>query len=215
MTYINALEQLADQFDQRFQQVQHVLEIPTRDYGWINHRYTSPLFRLAHVEKFVQDRFAVVHVCVFPHPNDPSPIYGFDVIAGENKATGLFFDLSPTTRPTQPFTDLSVERPRERPEWGDIFSEHWIACRPTLVEFEVIAKEALAVLDRYLMSLAQESVDIDSVIKGQNYYCQQQKRNIHTRSALVKIIGTAATDEFMNSVLFPEVPRFELDINTV
>ena len=205
-TYINALETLADRFDQRFQQVQHVIEVPTRDYGWVNHRYTSPLFRLAHVEKFVQERFAVVHVCVFPHPNDPSPIYGFDVIAGEQKATGLFFDLSPTVRPTEPFADLSVERPRERPEWGDIFSEHWIACRPTLKEFDVIADEALTVLDKYLLTLSQESVNVDAVIQGQNRYCQQQKRNTHTRSALVKIIGPEATDEFMNTVLFPEIP---------
>lgn len=205
MTFIDALANLADQFDQKFQQVNHVVEVPTRDYGWINHRYTSPQFRLAHVEKFVQDRFAVVHVCVFPHPNDPAPIYGFDVIAGETKATGLFFDLSPTVRPTQPFTDLAIERPRERPEWGDIFSEHWIACRPTLEEFERIAQEALLVLDNYILTLGKESAKVDLVVQGQNRYCQQQKRNVHTRTALTRIIGNEATDEFMNKILFPEI----------
>lgn len=205
MTFINALQNLADEFDHRFQKVEYVAEIPTRDYGWINHRYTSPLFRLAHVEKFVQDRFAVVHVCVFPHPNDTAPIYGFDVIAGENKATGLFFDLSPTVCPAEPFTKLEIERPRERPEWGDIFSEYWIACRPTLEEFNVIAEEALVVLDRYMLTLGQNLGNVDAVIQGQNRYCQQQKRNTHTKSALVKIIGEKATDEFMNTVLFPEI----------
>lgn len=208
MTFIDALQQLADRFDQKFQQIPHVAEVPTPDYGWVNHRYTSPLFRLAHVEKFVQERFAVVHVCVFPHPNDPSPIYGFDVIAGENKATGLFFDLSPTVRPTEPFTDLQIERPRERPEWGDIFSEHWIACRPSLDEFEKIAQEALCVLDNYMLTLGRETAKLDLVREGQNRYCQQQKRNVHTRSALVRIIGEAATEQFMNDILFPEIPDF-------
>jgi phycocyanobilin:ferredoxin oxidoreductase len=214
-TYINALEQLADQFDQRFRQVTNVIQVPTADYGWVNHRYTSSQFRLAHVEKFVQERFAVVHVCVFPHINDPSPIYGFDVIAGENKATGLFFDLSPTVLPPQPFANLAVERARERPEWGDIFSEHWVACRPSREEFDVIATEALRVLDQYLLTLHTQRANIDAVVAAQNHYCQQQKRNTHTRSALVKIIGEERTREFMDTVLFPEVPRQEIDINTV
>jgi phycocyanobilin:ferredoxin oxidoreductase len=208
-TYINALIELADKFDQRFQQVTNVIEVPTEDYGWVNHRYTSPLFRLAHVEKFVQERFAVVHVCVFPHINDPSPIYGFDVIAGENKATGLFFDLSPTVRPTEPFANLAVERARERPEWGDIFSEHWVACRPSRAEFDVIALEALRVLDQYLLTLHKEHARVEDVAAAQNHYCQQQKRNIHTRSALIKIIGEERTQEFMDSVLFPEVAYFD------
>lgn len=205
MTYIDALVQLADQFDQRFCQIKNVVEVPTKDYGWTNHRYTSPLFRLAHVEKFIQDRFAVVHVCVFPHPNDPSPIYGFDVIAGEQKATGLFFDLSPTVKSVTPFTQIHVERARERPQWGDIFSEHWVACRPSLEEFQVIGREALLVLDRYMSELAQETVSDKLVIEKQNHYCQQQKKNTHTVAALKKLIGESATQEFLDTVLFPEI----------
>jgi phycocyanobilin:ferredoxin oxidoreductase len=204
-TFINALEKLADSYDTQFRNVKNVIEVPTKDYGWTNHRYTSPIFRMAHVEKFVQERFAVVHVCVFPHVNDPSPIYGFDVIAGEQKATGLFFDLSPTVQPTEPFTDLKVDRPRERPEWGDIFSEHWIACRPTIEEFYVIAHEALLVLDNYMLTLHQTRANIDLVVQGQNRYCQQQKRNTHTAAALKRIIGDELTQEFMDTVLFPEI----------
>jgi len=205
MNFIHALEKLADSYDQRFRTVKNVIEIPTKDYGWTNHRYTSPKFRLAHVEKFVQEKFAVVHVCVFPHINDPSPIYGFDVIAGEQKATGLFFDLSPTVQPTESFTNLAVDRPRERPEWGDIFSEHWIACRPTIEEFDIIAKEALLVLDNYILTLHQSRANVDLVVQGQNRYCQQQKRNTHTAAALKKIIGDELTQEFMDTVLFPEI----------
>lgn len=215
MTFIDALSSLADKFHNKINTVNGCIPLYTADYGWDNYRYTSPIYRLAHVEKFVQDRFAVVHVCIFPHIDDPSPIYGFDVIAGEQKATGLFFDLSPTVRPTELFSALSVERPRERPEWGDIFSEHWVACRPTLDDFNVIAQEALTVLDRYLSTLGKEVFPTTEIICGQNRYCQQQKRNNHTKAALVKIIGSEAADEFMNTVLFPEVPMSDSDINII
>ena len=41
----------------------------------------------------------MMHVCVFPHIDSDAPIFGFDVIAGPNKMTGAFCDLSATTNP--------------------------------------------------------------------------------------------------------------------
>ncbi len=205
MTFFNALAETADRFVKKFESVKNNIEIPTEDYGWENYRYISPLYRSAHVEKFFQDRFAVVHVCVFPHINDPSPIYGFDVIAGENKATGLFFDLSPTVNPVAPFSNVQVNKFRERPPWGDIFGEHWVACRPSLEEFNAIADDAILVLGQYLQALGTRSVDTDAVVCAQNHYCQQQKKNAHTRTALNKLLGTDRAQQFMDTVLFPEV----------
>jgi phycocyanobilin:ferredoxin oxidoreductase len=174
----------------------------TPDYGWENHRFHSTKFRMAHVELFQQPRFAVVHCCVFPHISDPAPIYGFDVIAGENKITGVFMDLSPTVRPGEPFTDLQVGQNRERPAWGGIFSEHWLACRPTPAEMDQIGDEAVRVLETYLTTLG--SVDlISNIVARQNRYCLNQQQNEHTRRALVNIIGEEKTEEFMTQVLFP------------
>lgn len=203
--FITALEQLANQFDYQVRSVSGAVPVYTKKYGWDNYRYTSPIYRLAHVEKFVQEKFAVIHVCIFPHIDDPSPIFGFDVIAGEQKATGLFFDLSPTVKPGQKFTDLEVERSREKPEWGNIFSDHWVACRPTLTEFERIADEAVRVLEQYLMKLYQEKTEPRFVIEAQNRYCRQQKQNTHTFAALRNLLGEDGAREFMNTVLFPEI----------
>ena len=204
--FITALKQLADQFDYQIRSVPGAIPVYTKKYGWDNYRYTSPIFRLAHVEKFVQERFAVIHVCIFPHLNDPSPIFGFDVIAGEQKATGLFFDLSPTVRPGRKFTDLDVETQREKPEWGDIFSDHWVACRPTFKEFERVADEGVRVLEQYLMTLGQETTEQNAVIRAQNRYCQNQKKNTHTYAALKNLLGPEGAREFMDTVLFPEIP---------
>lgn len=174
----------------------------TPDYGWENHRFHSTRFRMAHVELFLQPKFAVVHCCVFPHVSNPAPIYGFDVIAGENKITGLFLDLSPTVRPTEPFTKLKVGQTRERPVWGDIFSEHWLACRPSPEEMDHIGLEAVRVLEAYLHTLGGVGL-ITEIVPLQNRYCANQQQNEHTRRALVNLIGEEKTQEFITQVLFP------------
>jgi len=180
--------------------------VPTDDYGWENHRWKSELFRLAHLELFNQDRFMVVHLCVFPHANDPAPIFGFDVIAGENKVTGVFLDLSPTVREPGKFHELELSKPRERPEWGDIFSENWIACRPTESEMLSIASEAERLLKHYLSDFLGKELEDPGIVRiGQNRYCEQQRRNEHTYKALKNLIGEARAREFMEEILFPTI----------
>ncbi len=204
MNCIDLVESIARRLLDVIEQHDNTVSFPTPDYGWENHRFHSHTFRLAHVEIFNQDRFCVVHCCVFPHVTDPSPIYGFDVIAGENKITGVFMDLSPVATQTEPFLEIDVGRSRERPEWGDIFSPHWLACRPTKEEMQLIGDEAVRVLTHYLSALGQTG-DSSTIIAGQNRYCQQQRKNEHTRKALVKLLGEAGADEFMNEILFPTI----------
>lgn len=179
--------------------------IPTEDFGWQNWRYVSRDFRLAHVEFFQQENFAVVHVCVFPHKHDPQPIFGFDVIAGVNKFTGVFLDLSPTQEPTAPFLNIDVQRERQRPEWGDIFSEHWLAARPSFAEQQAIGLEAQRVLGEYLGGLNKRQGNQLEIIQAQDHYCLQQQKNPHTRRALENLIGKEKTEHFMSHILFPIV----------
>ena len=204
MNCIDLVVGIANQLNKKILQQHQVYALQTEDFGWINYRYRSPKFRLAHIEIFNQDKFCVVHCCVFPHSNDPAPIYGFDVIAGENKITGVFLDLSPITKPSTPFTAMKVERERERPEWGDIFSPHWIACRPSYDEMQVIGEEAIKVLTVYLTDLGDVGVQRD-IIKAQNHYCRQQQRNPHTKRALVNLLGEERADYFMQTILFPAI----------
>lgn len=201
--YIELLDKAARQLNHIIKADPDVEEIPTEDYGWENFRYRSPRFRLAHVEIFNQERFMVVHTCVFPHPWDPSPIYGFDVIAGEHKVTGLFMDLSPTVEEPGEFHSLSFAKPRERPEWGDIFSQNWIACRPNKQELIKVISESQKILRTYLGYVGRERGDEEAIRAGQNRYCGHQRKNEHTYRALKNLLGEAGARGFMDDILFP------------
>jgi phycocyanobilin:ferredoxin oxidoreductase len=203
MNCIAYLDDLARGFADIISLVPDVKQVPTKDYGWTNHRWTSPWFRMAHVEVFNQDRFMVVHCCVFPHVHDPSPIFGFDAIAGEHKVTGLFWDLSPTIGNTVPFCGIQGLVNRDRPEWGDIFSEHWVACRPSPDQLVEIGTDAAAVLCRYLRGLNIDQGDALAIASAQDRYCLQQRKNEHTRRAIVNLLGQDLADEFITTVLFP------------
>ena len=105
--FVDLVNHTADQFEKIIcEYSQNLQEIATPDFGWSNKRWFSQQFRLAHVERFQQPRFSVLHTVIFPHVTDPSAIFGFDIIASDTKATGLFFDLSPTLLPSEPLTDL-------------------------------------------------------------------------------------------------------------
>ncbi|RYI98576.1 MAG: hypothetical protein EON47_19210 [Acetobacteraceae bacterium] len=63
---------------------------------WRNLIGRAPGFRRAHLEVLeVPGRLLVLHCCIFPHLDDASPVFGFDVVAGPTRVTGLFLDLSP------------------------------------------------------------------------------------------------------------------------
>ena len=203
MNCITYLDELARGLNTTISLVPNAEPVPTKDYGWANHRWTSPRFRMAHVEIFNQDRFMVVHCCVFPHVSDPSPIFGFDAIAGEHKVTGLFWDLSPTVTATQPFASTHGLVNRERPQWGDIFSQHWVACRPSPEQLVEIGTDAARVLSTYLTSLATEQGDPTAIALAQDRYCLQQRRNEHTVRAIVNLLGQDLANEFITTVLFP------------
>lgn len=204
MNYISLLDQTARDFKQIIEAFPGAEPIPTEDYGWENYRWRSATYRVAHVELFNQDRFMVVHTCIFPHAADPAPIFGFDVIAGDSKVTGLFLDLSPTVYEPGQFHTMTFEQQRDRPEWGDIFSQNWIACRPTHEEFLAVLDAAKVLLKHYLTDIvAMEKGDTDAVVAGQNRYCNQQRQNEHTYRALKNLIGEDRARHFMDTVLFP------------
>ena len=203
MNCITYLDELAQRFCETIAAQPGAAPVETKDYGWANHRWTSVRFRMAHVEIFNRDRFMVVHCCVFPHYSDSSPIYGFDAIAGESKVTGLFWDLSPTVKNSEPFNNIAGLVNRERPEWGDIFSEHWVACRPSPEQLTEIGDAAVSCLANYLPSLGQLRHVREPIIAAQDRYCLQQRKNEHTLRAIRNLLGDALADEFVTTVLFP------------
>ena len=205
--FINLISNTADSFESIIQNsCSNLQEIPTEDFGWINIRYQSDQFRMAHIERFEQPQFSVLHTVIFPHVNDPSPIFGFDIIASDTKATGVFFDLSPTLEHWGPMTDLKFSNPRERPSWGEIFSPDWIACRPSFEEAETITKLACQTLTSYLTKLnTTTSSNIGEIMQLQNRYSINQRQNEHTTRVLFKILGPERGKYFVENILFPTV----------
>jgi phycocyanobilin:ferredoxin oxidoreductase len=205
MNCIAYLDELAQRFCATIAGQSEVQTVETKDYGWANHRWTSPQFRMAHVEIFNRDRFMVLHCCVFPHYSNASPIYGFDAIAGEHKVTGVFWDLSPTVRPSAPFNHIQGLVNRERPEWGSIFSEHWVACRPTPDHLVEIGDAAVQCLADYLSTLhILDSIQShESIVAAHDNYCVQQRKNEHTLRAIQNLLGDQLAEEFVTTVLFP------------
>lgn len=207
MNFVELINQTADRFEQIIQTHSHNLQlIPTEDFGWENMRWFSSQYRLAHVERFRQPRFSVLHTVIFPHIMDPSPIFGFDIIASDTKVTGVFFDRSPTIACWGPLTDQSFGTQRHRPEWGDIFSAHWIACRPNYTECEQICDLACDVLTDYLHRLGQQhSHRVHDIMQAQNTYSLQQRKNTHTTNVIKRLLGEDQGSYFINEILFPVI----------
>jgi hypothetical protein len=189
--------------------------------GWINLVWTSDIFRRAHID-VVDARDTkglwMMHCCVFPHLDDPSPIFGLDVIAGRNKITGFFHDWSPTTDPNDGMIEifgfmtdkLIWKKSRDLPDWAKrIFSQHMIAAGninetrelEQLVDF---SKSSIRTYLSYIGSdLRDEKVDSRT---AQQFYCDNQKQNPHTP----KVMASLGLDEddvrvFIEECLFPHV----------
>ena len=99
-----------------------------------------------------------MHVCIFPQLHNPAPIYGFDIIAGENKITGAFHDFSPSVDTDHDMIKdyyKSVEhfvpnKQRELPEWAkNIFTKKMLAAGNVRAENEVTEIIRIAIDNMY------------------------------------------------------------------
>ena len=98
MTVIwNKIEELARYLEKRFNDTGDAIEGKLNEnYDWENTLWSSLRYRRAHIEivdKRDSHGIYILHSTIFPHYNDPSPIWGFDVICGRNKITGAFHDV--------------------------------------------------------------------------------------------------------------------------
>lgn len=187
--------------------------VPTEEYPWKNEVWTSDVFRRAHVEEFVSPAICVLHVVIYPHMNDPAPIYGFDVVTGMKKPAGCYVDLSPSVQDWKNWRDFvalpsDVPANKKLPEWSTVFSEDFIAIPPRDEEhMEEMFDYGLRLLDFYLKKIRQETVDPKSVYDAHMHYSTMQRNNAKTRQILSRMIGAERADQFMSTVLFPDPPE--------
>lgn len=216
----NKIEQLAQNIELYFQKTGTKIKEKESDYNWYNSIYTSNRYRRAHIE-IVDHREShkifILHCTIFPHFNDPSPIWGFDAVCGPNKITGAFHDFSSAGDPghfmmnwfAEETKDYGWRKPRELPMWAkQIFSPNMIAAGNVQEgqELEDLCSIALKSLEYYLKNVGITQESGADFHMAQNRYCYYQKQNPHVINSMVAMgIPEATMKTFVSEVLFPEV----------
>ena len=185
------------------------------NFTWENYIWTSDKFRRAHIEivdATKHKKMWVMHMCIFPHHNSPDPIFGFDIVCGQNKITGAFHDFSYTgdSKTYDWYQDrmskITWNKPRELPDWAKrIFSPNMLAAGniQTQEEFDQLASTVIDNLDYYLYNIGIESKN--DYKEAHNNYCKNQKLNPHTPAMMINFgIEKETFMKFMDDVLFVE-----------
>lgn len=187
--------------------------------GIVDSLYSSARYRRAHisvVDARESKNLWLLHVTVFPHTNDSSPIYGFDIVAGPNKVSGAFHDFSISGDPVSPLwlwfyartAMLDWNKKRELPEWGkQIFSKGMVAIGAVgEEELDKFIELGLANLDFYLRNVGYDQQSGADFHMAQNRYCHYQKQNPHTPRVLVNLgFSEQQAADFVATHLFPEI----------
>lgn len=220
----DTLISLEQYFEQRFYATGSIIHEPGLDRfnqpGWVNKVWASSRYRRAHID-VVDARESkglwMMHCCVFPYTSNPSPIFGFDVIAGKNKITGCFIDLSPTVIPDHPMipwfaaetSKLEWNKKRALPEWAErIFSPHIIAAGNVqeISELKQIVDIGKRTLDMYLDSVSDTANSDTDSTAAQNFYADNQRQNPHTPKVMASLgLNEEDIRVFIDECLFPRL----------
>jgi len=213
------ISQLAEQFNHLLAKSGDPQVVNNPDYDWDNVIYKSNRYRRAHVE--VVDRrdthkIYILHCTVFPHYNDPSPVFGFDAVCGPNKITGAFLDYSAAGDRDHPIMrwfaeqtcNLEWNKPRDLPDWARaIFSPAMVAAGNvnTEAELDLLCDLALHTFNYYLSTVGHGQESGSDYHMAQNRYCRYQKQNPHVvRSMVAMGVPEPVITEFVENILFPE-----------
>jgi hypothetical protein len=181
--------------------------------------YTSLRYRRAHIsiiDARETKKLYLLHVTVFPHTNDPSPIYGFDIVCGPTKVSGAFHDFSIAGDKSSPMwlwfnAKVAMEdwnKPRELPEWGkQIFSPAMVAIGAVgAEELDKFIALGLETLEFYLKNVGLGQQDIATYEMAQDRYCHYQKQNPRTPASLQHLGFTEQEAlDYVRTKLFPEI----------
>jgi hypothetical protein len=208
MNYREQLDKVAGQFLELIKKAPNCEEIYTEDFGWENYRYKSDLFRLAHVERYGDEKIEVLHVTTFPHKDSPEPIYGFDCITIDKMVIGCYMDLSPGINQYLFHQHKEWGDKKPIPEWASVFSDNFIVMKPVSnEEFVEFCDWSVDRYDWYAYSILDrrtKGVEED-IIKIQNNYCDIQSKNPRTYNVLKAKIGEERARYFMEEILFPRI----------
>jgi hypothetical protein len=212
---IDLSEKIEQIFDDQFEKYPITEDINFS--GWKDTYWKSDHIRKCHL-KTIDNRDTqklwLMHINIFPNENLNTPILGFDIVAGQSKITGSFFDYSPVADHDymnyfyDKVRDLEWNKPRELPDWAKtIFSDHMIAVGNIRTDEEIkqLSDTCLDLIQYYVANLGKYD-KIGLYKEKQNTYCRNQKLNPHLhRSILAMGISEEDKDRYVNKVLFEEI----------
>ena len=202
---------------------EHSTSVDWHDFPWPAMTFTGKTWRKADVDILDMretKKLWMMHVCVYPHFNDPSPIFGWDVISGPKKITGAFHDFSPVypnhfiiNHFRQNVKDFIPSKRRELPDWAkSIFSESMVAAGNIKSDEEldklldVVLSNLTYFLDNVGHNLSDNSSDEEYIKDKHNFYCKMQKQNPHTPRVMESLgVEPALVHRYIETCLFPEV----------
>lgn len=221
MTFRSKLELLAERFRLLLDSSGSLVHSnDLHEYSWSNWLWTSSRYRRAHlqiVDKFDDHKLYVLHCTIFPHFDNPAPIFGFDAICGPNKISGAFYDFSPAGKSNHHLIKWFANGPallkwnkiRDLPEWATaIFSPHIIAVSNIQLEEEVdqLTQAAFDGMKMYLREISEMPENENNYSMMQNRYCYYQKKNPQVMRSMTKMgFSEEKINKFMDEILFPEV----------
>lgn len=224
------IQQLADRIESIWQQYLALspYHLP-EDLGYVEGRlegekvvienrcYQTPEFRKLHMELArVGAGLDILHCVMFPRPEYALPMFGTDLVGGRGQISMAIADLSPVATPRtlpegyvahlQTLPTATFSQARTLPDWGDIFSEFCIMVRPSDgTEEQAFLERVGSMLEIHCQQAIATSPtpeQRDTILAGQQYYCDRQQQNDKTRRVLEKAFGTEWADRYMTTVLF-------------
>lgn len=182
-------------------------EVPIRDFSFYGEKFHRG--HLSIVDTRETKNLYLLHCTIMPWPDDPSPIYGFDIISGPKKVSGAFHDFSPigpsmmNSMFKDMTSDLEWNKRRPLPEWAQsIFSENIVAIGAVgSDELGKFIELGLHTLNCYLKYVGEETYE--TYDDKQSLYCSQQRKNDRTPKSLVALgMSEAQARDFVDNNLF-------------
>lgn len=161
-------------------------------------RYTSDEVDLANIsiiDMRKEKKMWMMHVACFAKDTHAHPIYGFDVICGQNKITGCFHDMSPTLPSpldkdfAQSAKRYTPERTRPLPPWAqEIFSPSMVVQGPTSnqKDAQMLSTMGKENLFHWFNTLTPQTPNPDYHTKLAKY-CDNQLQNTNSKNVMISM----------------------------
>lgn len=182
---------------------------------WYNVEYNPDWVDRVHLEvldELEKHDVYLIHFCIFPHLNDPSPVFGMDFVYSGGKLLGAFHDFSPmgeskmVTHFEETMPNLVADDRRALPSWMSEVSSKAMLSTVTITDskkVKIIIDQLLRNLDYYIKNVGDWTEH--SYEKQLNKYCRHQKKNPHIKQMLYNFgYDKEKVDSFVDQVLFPE-----------